>query len=129
MHSMPIYKCQILSCICSYLLVLLGVCTRLNSTKLMYPKIINNLVYAKNHRHHFIEHHRFAILPYSQLINWHTTTPSKPATHNDEPKKSPTLLLIPFFLSAGVFAIPIPRRHMAVIIKAKKQAYKMVCSP
>ena len=22
------------------------------------------------------EHHRFAILPYSQIINWHTTTPS-----------------------------------------------------
>ena len=53
----------------------------------------------------------------------------QPATHNDEPKKSPTLLLIPFFLSAGVFAILIPRRHMAVIMKAKKQAYKMVCSP
>ena len=32
-----------------YLLVLLGVHKRLNSTKLMSPKIVNNLVYAKNH--------------------------------------------------------------------------------
>ena len=53
----------------------------------------------------------------------------QPATYNDEPKKNTTHLLIPFLVSAGIFAILIARRHMAVIIKAKKQAYKMVCSP
>ena len=53
----------------------------------------------------------------------------QPATNNDEPKKNTTHQIGPFFLSAGISAILIAICHMAVIIKAKKQAYKMVYSP
>ena len=42
----------------------------------------------------------------------------QPATHNDEPKKNSSHLLIPFLVSAGIFAILIARCHMAVIIRA-----------
>ena len=100
----------------------------LPSTKLMYHKIINNLVYAKNRRHHK-EHHRFAITIFSAYQSaYHYPISSQQRTHN-EPKKNSTHLPKPLLVSAGISAIVIPRRHMAVIIKAKKQAYKMVCSP
>ena len=69
------------------------------------------------------------LLPYSQLINWHTTTPSAASNEHTTSQKNSTHLPKPLLVSAGISAIVIPRRHMAVIIKAKKQAYKMVCSP
>ena len=53
----------------------------------------------------------------------------QPATHNDEPKKNIMYQIRPLLVSAGIFAILIPRHHMAVIIKAKKQTYKMVYVP
>ena len=53
----------------------------------------------------------------------------QPATNTHRAKKNSTHLPKPLLVSAGISAIVIPRRHMAVIIKAKKQAYKMVYSP
>ena len=51
----------------------------------------------------------------------------QPATHNDEPKKSnPPIDTL--FLSAGVFAIPISRRHMAVIIIKARSRPRRWCA-
>ena len=48
----------------------------------------------------------------------------QPATNNDEPKKNTTHQIGPFFLSAGISATPISRRHMAMNIVAREQGYK-----